>query len=209
VAKPAEQSAIIAAKLFELLEEAGMPPGVVNFLPGCGEDAGEALTAHPLVRFVSFTGSRDVGLHIYQRAATHQPGQKWLKRAILEMGGKDAIVVDEDADLDAAAEGVVASAFGFQGQKCSACSRLIAHQALYDDLLVRVVERAGALTVGEPTDVRNYMGAVIDADQKKKVESYIEIGKGEGRMVLSGSSDRNGGYFIAPTIFADVESNAR
>lgn len=211
IMKPAGQSPIIAAKFMELLEEASFPSGVVNYLPGPGREIGEVLTGHPQVRFISFTGSRDVGLHIHQRAAVHQPGQKWLKRVVLEMGGKDAILVDEDADLEAAAEGVVASAFGFQGQKCSACSRLIAHRAVYDDLLQRVVERASRLTVGDPTDGNNFMGAVIDASQFEKIKEYIEIGKTEGRIVLGGGEPEGvtEGYFIAPTIIADVAPEAR
>ncbi|HZP80356.1 MAG TPA: L-glutamate gamma-semialdehyde dehydrogenase [Chthonomonadaceae bacterium] len=212
VMKPAEQTPVIAAKFFELLEEASLPPGVVNFLPGPGEVVGEALTGHPGVRFVSFTGSKDVGLHIYQRIAAPYPGQRWLKKAILEMGGKDAILVDADADLDAAAEGVVASAFGFQGQKCSACSRLIAHTAIYDTLLVKVAERAAKLTVGDPTDVANTLGAVIDADAYRKIQSYIAIGRKEGRLVLGGEDKENpggDGYFLHPTIIADVAPDAR
>src|SRR5258708_10283489 len=172
VAKPAEQSSVVAAKFFEVLEDVSLPPGVVNFLPGFGEDAGEVLTGHPLVRFVSFTGSRDVGLHVYQRIATHVPGQKWLKRAILEMGGKNEIIVDEIADLDAAAEAVALSALGFQRQKCSACSRLIAHQAVYDELVARVLERTERLRVGDPTDSGNFMGAVNDQDAMEKIRSY-------------------------------------
>jgi 1-pyrroline-5-carboxylate dehydrogenase len=211
IMKPAGQSPIIAAKFMQLLEEASFPYGVVNYLPGPGREIGELLTGHPQVRFISFTGSRDVGLHIHQRAAVHQPGQKWLKRVVLEMGGKDAIVVDEDADLEAAAEGVVTSAFGFQGQKCSACSRLIAHKAIYDDLLQRVVERAGRLTVGDPADGNNFMGAVIDASQYEKIKEYIQIGKTEGRVVL-GEDEPEGlteGYFIPPVIIADVPPDAR
>lgn len=211
VVKPAEQTPIIAAKFFELLEEASLPPGVVNFLPGYGEDAGETLTGHPLVRFISFTGSREVGLHINQRAATPQPGQKWIKRAILEMGGKDAIIVDEDADLDAAAEGVVASAFGFQGQKCSACSRLIAHHSIYDSLLEKVIARAKTIDFGSVTHGEHTFGAVIDEDAYKRILSYLEIGREEGRLVLGGAATErpNDGYFVPPTIFADVTPNAR
>lgn len=210
VTKPAEQSPIIAAKFYEVLVEASIPAGVINFLPGYGEDAGETLVGHPLTRFISFTGSREVGLHVYQRAATHQPGQKWLKRAILEMGGKDCIVVDEDTDLDAAADGIVAASFGFQGQKCSACSRLIAHKAIYDALLEKVVEKAKGLSIGDPTHDNVYMGAVIDQDARKKIESYIEIGKQEGRMVLGGAPEGMGdGYFVKPHIFADIASDAR
>lgn len=208
VTKPAEQSPLIAAKFFEILEEASVPPGVVNFLPGYGEEVGEVLTGHPLVRFVSFTGSREVGLHINERVATHR-GEKWMKKAVLEMGGKDCIVVDEDADLDAAAEGVVASAFGFQGQKCSACSRLVAHRAIHDNLLDRVVARAKTLVMGDPTRENVNMGAVVDDVAEKKIRDYIEIGRGEGRVVLGGGRRTQDGYFVEPTIIADVEPNAR
>ena len=212
IMKPAEQTPVIAAKFFELLESVNLPPGVVNFVPGPGEIVGETLTGHPGVRFVSFTGSREVGLHIHERIAVHQPGQKFLKKGILEMGGKDAIIVDEDVNLDAAAMDVVASAFGFQGQKCSACSRLIAHDKIYDALLAKVVERASRLTVGDPTHFSNYMGAVIDEGAYQKILKYIAIGRNEGRVVLGGSDTEEmpeGGYFIHPTIIADVDTHAR
>ncbi len=210
VAKPAEQSPIIAAKFIEVLEEASLPPGVVNFLPGHGEDVGEYLTGHPLVRFVSFTGSRDVGLHVYQRIATHAPGQKWLKRAILEMGGKNAIIVDEDADLDAAADGIVAAAYGFQGQKCSACSRLILHKNVYDGVLERVTEGARKTKVGDPVNSETGMAAVIDEEAERKILGYIEVGCGEGRLVTGGAKAESGeGYFIQPTIFEGVRPDAR
>ena len=210
VAKPAEQSPIIAAKFFEVLEEASLPPGVVNFLPGHGEDVGEYLTGHPLVRFVSFTGSRDVGLHVYQRISTHVPGQKWLKRGILEMGGKNAVIVDSGSDLDSAAEGVVAAAYGFQGQKCSACSRLILHRDVYDQTLEKVVDRAKALKLGDATAHDTNVSAVIDEDAERKILSYVEIGKGEGRLVLGGSkAESEEGYVIQPTIIEGVSSNAR
>lgn len=212
IVKPAEQTPVIAAKFFELLEMANMPEGVINFVPGPGETVGEALTGHPGIRFVAFTGSREVGLHIHQRIATQQPGQRWLKRGILEMGGKDAIVVDEDVSLDATAIEVVNSAFGFSGQKCSACSRLIAHTKIYDTLLEKVVERAAKLTVGDPTQHATYMGAVIDEDAYRKITKYIAIGRGEGRIVLGGAESEetnDGGYFVHPTIIADVAPTAR
>lgn len=212
VLKPAEQTPVIAAKFMELLDMASLPPGVVNFVPGPGEIVGEALTGHPGIRFVAFTGSMEVGLHIHQRIATHQPGQKWLKRGILEMGGKDAIIVDEDVNLDAASDGIVQSAFGFQGQKCSACSRLIAHDAVYDRLLEKVVERASRLTVGDPAIYGNYMGAVIDEASYSKILKYIAIGRSEGRLVLGGDDSHetnDNAYFIHPTIIADVNPDAR
>ncbi|MHC4611015.1 MAG: aldehyde dehydrogenase family protein, partial [Planctomycetota bacterium] len=159
----ASTAPVIAAKRVEVLDEAGLPPGVLNFLPGSGGAIGDTLVCHPQTRFVAFTGSMEVGIGIHEKAARLAPGQIWLKRTILEMGGKDCIVVDETADLEAATEGVVASAFGFQGQKCSACSRLIAHEKIYDELIERVAERSRTLTVGNTTNAENlFMGAVID-----------------------------------------------
>lgn len=211
VCKPAGPSPIIAAKVCELLEEASFPPGVINFFPSAGAEAGDTLTGHPLTRFVAFTGSREVGVRINQRLAVQAPGQKWLKRAILELGGKNGLIVDDSADLDAAADAVVASAFGFQGQKCSACSRLIAHRAIHDSLAERVVERARALTVGDPTDPANHMGAVINEDAEKKILSYIDIGSSEGKLLLGGGPPPHTreGHFIAPTIFSGIEPTAR
>ena len=211
VTKPAEQTPIIAAKFFELLEEARLPPGVANLLFGRGEVVGEVLTGSPQVNFVSFTGSRDVGLHIYERVAKTPPGQKWLKRAVLEMGGKDAMIVDAGVDPETAAEGVVAAAFGFQGQKCSACSRLIVHEANYDATLNAVVARAAKLKIGSPADVSNAMGAVIDEEAYRKIHSYIEIGRSEGRVVLGDQRPEANpeGWYIGPVIVADVAPNAR
>jgi len=211
ITKPAEQTPIIAHKFFEILEEINLPSGVAQLLCGDGEIVGEALTGSPKVRFVCFTGSRDVGIHIYERAAKVPPGQKWLKRSILEMGGKDAIFVDEDADLDAAADGVVAAAFGFGGQKCSACSRLIAHTAIYDVLLEKVISKASKLTVGDPAENAS-LGAVIDLDSYAKIRTYVNtIGVSEGRRVLGEDLPEtpSGGYFVSPTIFADVQPDSR
>jgi len=210
VLKPASTAPVIAAKLCEVFEEAGLPPGVLNYCPGSGGEIGDYLVEHPQTRFVSFTGSMAVGLGIFEKCGRVAQGQIWLKRAILEMGGKDCIVVDETADLDAAAEGAVASAFGFQGQKCSACSRLIVHQDVYDDLLERVVARAKKLNVGDTTSEENvYMGAVIDENAYKSIHGYIDVGKKEGRAVLAGTPVPAGGYFVPPTIIADVDRNAR
>jgi 1-pyrroline-5-carboxylate dehydrogenase len=210
VLKPASSSPIIAAKFVDILYEAGLPPGVLNFLPGPGGAVGDTLVTHPQTRFIAFTGSKDVGVGIFQKAAVVHPGQKWLKRTILEMGGKDCIVVDETADVKSAAEGVVASVFGFQGQKCSACSRLIAHQKVYDELLERVVARSKELTIGDTVAPDNvYMGAVIDANAYKKINDYIEVGKKEGRLALGGGKVPPKGYFIPPTIIADVDRHAR
>lgn len=209
VLKPASTSPVIAAKFMEILETAGVPPGVVNYLPGPGSSVGDALVDHPLTRFIGFTGSKEVGLRIFERAAKVHPGQKWLKRTILEMGGKDTIVVDETADLAAAASGIVASAFGFQGQKCSACSRVVAVAPVYDELLDRVVELTGGLTVGDPTQRGTFMGAVIDDRSRDKIRGYISEGQAEGRLAFGGEPPASDGYFIPPTIIADVQPEAR
>ena len=210
VLKPASTAPVVAAKLVEILHEAGLPKNVLNFLPGPGGSVGDTLVCHPLTRFISFTGSREVGTGIFEKAAKVHPGQLWLKRTVLEMGGKDCIVVDETADIAAAAEGAVAAAFGFQGQKCSACSRLIAHKDIYDDLLERVVAGARKLTIGDTTTKENFfMGAVIDKSACGSIQKYIEIGRGEGRCVLDGGKVPDKGYFVPPTIIADVAPNAR
>jgi 1-pyrroline-5-carboxylate dehydrogenase len=181
-----------------------------------GEDAvlGDFLVDHPLVRFIGFTGSKNVGLRILQRAAVRQPGQNWIKRTILEMGGKDAIIVDETADLEAAATGIVVSAFGFQGQKCSACSRAIVVDQVYDQVLQRVVEKTKALRLGNPTKPETDLGAVIDQRAFDTISQYIAIGQEEGRLVTGGEVIdhelvKDGGFFINPTIFADVKPHAR
>jgi len=209
VLKPASTTPVIAAKFVELLEEVGLPAGVVNYLPGPGGQVGDYLVDHPLTRFISFTGSRDVGLRINERAAKTAPGQKWIKRVIAEMGGKDSIVVDSDADLDLAADAITASAFGFSGQKCSACSRAIIHADVYDAVLDKVVERTKQLVMGNPTDRITNVGPVVDDKAYRKIQEYIEIGKQEGRLVWGGNTGDPQGYFIEPTIFADVDATAR
>lgn len=209
VLKPASTSPIIAAQFMQILEDAGLPAGVVNFLPGPGGSVGDALVDHPLTRFIAFTGSKEVGIRIFERAARVHPGQKWLKRTILEMGGKDTIVVDETADLASAAEGIVSSAFGFQGQKCSACSRVVAVDTVYDELLDRVVERTGQLSIGDPSQPSNFMGAVIDERSRDKIAEYIDVGQREARLVQGGDVNKDGGYFIQPTIVADVSPDSR
>ncbi|BFH62073.1 L-glutamate gamma-semialdehyde dehydrogenase [Paenibacillus azoreducens] len=209
VLKPASTTPVIAAKFMALLEEVGLPAGVVNFLPGPGGQVGDYLVDHPLTRFISFTGSRDVGLRINERAAKTHPGQKWIKRVIAEMGGKDAIVVDNEADLELAADMITTSAFGFSGQKCSACSRAIIHEDVYDSVLEKVVERASKLIMSNPAEAGANLGPVIDEKAYAKILEYIEIGKQEGRLVLGGGTGDSNGYFIEPTIFADVESTAR
>lgn len=212
VLKPAEQSPWIAWAFCDLLWEAGIPRGVLNFLTGDGAVVGGRMVEHPLTRFVSFTGSREVGVQIYAKAAIVQPGQKWLKRMVLEMGGKDAVLVDETADLEAAALGVVASAFGFQGQKCSAGSRAILVDTIYDQVAQRAVEIASTLTIGAPDQSADVdIGPVIDADAFRKISDYLELGSQEGRLMLGGSPMDNpdGGYFIQPTIYGEVDRKAR
>src|SRR5689334_21710888 len=182
ILKPSSDSPKIAAKFFEVLQEAGMPDGVVNFCPGSGGTFGNALVEHPKIRFIAFTGSKEVGLDIHMRAAQPRKGQIWIKRTILEMGGKDSIVVQADCDLDAAVEGVVASAFGFNGQKCSACSRAIVEEPIYDLFLSRLRERVSRLTQGDPAENRN-TGPVVNEGAMKSILDYIEIGKKEGRVI--------------------------
>ena len=180
----------------------------MNFVTGSGSTIGDALIENPQIRFVAFTGSREVGLRINELAAKPQKGQRWLKRTILEMGGKDAVVVDETADLDAAATGIVVSAFGFQGQKCSAGSRAIIVASVYDTVLQKVIEKTKQLTMGDVTQPTTYMGPVIDENAHKKITEYIEIGKHEGRIV-TGGGHQGPGYFIEPTVIADVDPHAR
>ncbi|HXZ26619.1 MAG TPA: aldehyde dehydrogenase family protein, partial [Terriglobales bacterium] len=210
ILKPSSDSPTIAAKFFEVLEECGLPDGVVNFCPGAGASFGNSLVEHPQLRFIAFTGSREVGLDINQRAALHQKGQIWIKRVVLEMGGKDAIIVDADANLDAAVEGVAASAFGFQGQKCSACSRAIVDEKIYDVFLERLKQRVEKITVGDPTENPG-MGPVVNEAAMKSILDYIEIGKKEGRLITGGARDGKAGdgFFLQPTVIADVPPKAR
>ncbi|WP_054950212.1 L-glutamate gamma-semialdehyde dehydrogenase [Numidum massiliense] len=209
VLKPASATPVVAAKFVEVLEEAGLPKGVVNYVPGSGAEVGDFLVDHPKTKLITFTGSRDVGVRIYERAAKVHPGQFHLKRVIAEMGGKDTVIVEKDADLDVAAEAIVVSAFGFSGQKCSAGSRAVVHADVYDELLGKVEALVKQLTVGDPVTYDNYMGPVIDRAAFDKITGYIEIGKGEGRLVVGGNSDDSKGYFIEPTVFADVSPDAR
>ncbi len=207
--KPASDTPAIGYKVVEIFNEAGLPPGVLNFIPGSGSKIGDYIVTHPKTRFISFTGSKEVGLRINQLAATPSPGQIWVKRVVAEMGGKDSIVVDESADLAAAVEGVALSAFGFQGQKCSACSRAIIHEKIYDEFVERLVERVRKITVGPVRNPANWMGAVINAAAQQKMMEYIEIGKREGKLVAGGEKGPDSGYFVMPTVFKDVAPEAR
>jgi 1-pyrroline-5-carboxylate dehydrogenase len=209
ILKPASLTPIIAARAVNLLSDAGVPPGVVNFLPGGGAEIGDFLVGHPRTRFISFTGSREVGTHIYGLAAQVLPGQRWLKRVVAEMGGKDAIIVDDTADLSAAAEGIAVSAYGFQGQKCSAASRAIVLEGVYQDVLGMVASRAEALRQGPAEDPATQIAAVIDESQFNKVLSYVDVGKQEGRLVVGGEPDGADGWYIQPTLVADVPQDGR
>ncbi|MBV9720272.1 MAG: L-glutamate gamma-semialdehyde dehydrogenase [Candidatus Eremiobacteraeota bacterium] len=208
VLKPSSDAAVIAAWFVDLLHEIGVPAGVVNFIPGSGSEIGDAIVTHPEIRFISFTGSKEVGLRINELAAKPQPGQKWIKRVIAEMGGKDSIVVAADADLDAAVEGVAVSAFGFQGQKCSACSRAIVEESIYDEFTEKLKRRVAAISVGDPRDPENFMGPVVNEAALASIMRYIERGTDEGRLIAGGKRAGERGYFIAPTVIADVAPDA-
>jgi 1-pyrroline-5-carboxylate dehydrogenase len=208
VLKPSSETPTIAAKFADLLLEAGLPAKSFSLVIGSGAAIGDALVTHPKTRFVSFTGSRDVGLHINELAAKTPRGQIWIKRVIAEMGGKDAIIVDRECNLDQAVLGVTYSAFGYQGQKCSACSRAIVDQAVYNEFLDKLKQKVESLSVGPSDDFNNYMGPVISARAQKSILDYIEKGKQEGRVIAGGEKADGDGYFIKPTVIADVDSKA-
>jgi 1-pyrroline-5-carboxylate dehydrogenase len=210
ILKPSSDSPTIAAKFVELLEEAGIPDGVVNFCPGAGASFGNAVVAHPKTRYIAFTGSREVGLDINKSAATQASGQIWIKRTILEMGGKDGIIIDADADIDSAVEGVAQAAFGFQGQKCSACSRAIVDERIYQTFLEKLKARVERIQVGDPAENAN-MAAVINEGSMKTILEYIEQGKKDGRLITGGVRDTAAGegYFIRPTVIADIAPGSK
>ena len=209
VVKPASTTPLIGWTFMRIAVEAGVPPGVINFLPGSGGAIGDPLVDSALTRFVNFTGSKEVGLRIAERSAKTRPGQRWLKRAYMEMGGKDGLIVDETADLAAAAAAAVKSAFGFQGQKCSACSRLILVDQIHDEVMDAVLAGAADLKIGPPAE--NFaVGPVISAAQHKAILEEIDRGKTEAQLVAGGHAvDKDGGYYIEPTVFADVAPDAR
>jgi 1-pyrroline-5-carboxylate dehydrogenase len=208
VLKPSSETPTIAAKFAEVLLEAGFPESCFTVLTGSGSVVGDALVEHPKTRFVCFTGSRDVGLRINELAARRRPGQIWIKRVIAEMGGKDAIVVDAGADLDKAVDGVLASAFGYQGQKCSACSRAIVDAQVYDAFVEKLAAKARNIQVGPADDPRYYMGPVISQGARETILSYIETGRRDGRVVVGGGPVPPDGYFVPPTIVADIDPGA-
>jgi len=209
ILKPSSESCTIAAKFMEIVEEAKVPVGVVNFMPGPGAIAGDYLVRHPKLRFIAFTGSKQVGLHIIEEAAKTQEGQIWIKRVVAEMGGKDLIIVDSEADIDSAVAGVRTSAFGYQGQKCSACSRLILDDKIYDKFMKKFIPTVEAITVGPVEKHENYMGPVINESAYNSILEYIKIGKSEGNCVCGGEPAPGNGWFIQPTVIVDIEARHR
>lgn len=208
VIKPASTSPASVYRIAEIFRQVGLPPGVMNMVTGSGSVIGNTLVDHPRTRFVAFTGSMEVGIQIFERASRVQPGQIWLKRTVLEMGGKNAVIVDAAADIDQAVEGVTASAFGFQGQKCSAGSRAIIDESIYATFIEKLVARTGQLRVGAPESPDVQVGPVIDGHAFKSILDYIETGKGEGRLLFGGRARAGKGYLIEPTIFGDVDPQA-
>lgn len=208
VFKPSEQTPAIASKIVEAFEAAGLPPGVLQFLPGIGEDIGPALVSHPKVAFVAFTGSKQVGLSIVENAAKHQPGQRHIKKVIAELGGKNPMIVDTDADLDQVVPAVLYSAFGFAGQKCSALSRLIVLESVRDHLIGRLVGALAGLRVGNPVDMAVDVGPVIDADAHERIKEVIDTAGQWGTVAAQQSNIPSTGYFVSPTIVTDVDRNS-
>jgi 1-pyrroline-5-carboxylate dehydrogenase len=209
VLKPAIETPMMGWLFADIMREVGLPAGVLNFINADPRDVGDYLVGHPKTRFVSFTGSMQVGLHINELASKTAPGQMWMKRVVAEMGGKDAIVVADDADLDAAAQGTVAAAFGFQGQKCSACSRVIVDEKVHAAFVQKLVERTKALSIGDAKD--DFIAGPVSSEKaEKKILEYVEIGKGEGTLLAGGKKAAGlNGHYIEPTIFDDVKPDAR
>jgi RHH-type proline utilization regulon transcriptional repressor/proline dehydrogenase/delta 1-pyrroline-5-carboxylate dehydrogenase len=208
VFKPAEQSPAIARQLVRALLAAGLPPGVIAFLPGRGEDVGAALVEHPDIAFVTFTGSREVGLGIVERAARHQPGQRHVKRVVAEMGGKNPIIVDSDADLDVAVPAVLTSAFGYAGQKCSAASRLVVLDAIADSFLERLVDATRSLRVGHPRDMAVQIGPLVDHDALSRVQHYLGLAARDGSVLTPPRALPARGWFVEPTIVDGLDASS-
>jgi len=209
IMKPSRHSSAIAWRLMDALRRAGMPPGVVNFLPGSGEDSGAYLVEHPEVSLIAFTGSRQVGLGIFEAAGRVKPGQKQLKHVVCEMGGKNAMIIDDDADMDEAIPAIAYSAFGYQGQKCSALSRLIVLEGNYNRVVGRLIEACRDLKIGPPEEPGTMVGPLIDKVAYERILAYVELGKKEGTLAFQGRAPDGGGFFVPPTIFTDVSPAAR
>ena len=209
ILKPARQASLIASKYMEILQAAGLPSGVCNYLPGNGKTIGDYLVKHKDIHIIAFTGSMEIGLSINKLASEIVPGQDFVKKVICEMGGKNAIIVDDDADLDEVVKGVIYSAFGYAGQKCSAASRVIVLKNIYDLFVERLVNAAKSIKVGQAEDPGSYLGPVIDKNAYENIKKYIEIGKQEGKLLVGGNDSFKDGYFISPTIFTEVNPNSK
>ena len=209
IIKPSSETPTIAAKFAEVLGEAGFPAKAFSLCVGSGAVIGDLLVEHPKTRFISFTGSRAVGLRIVELAAKPKKGQIWIKRVVAEMGGKDAIVVDSETDIDTAVNGVIASAFGYSGQKCSACSRAIVDKAIYNEFVEKLAAKAATLKVGDAASFESSFGPVVSESAQKSIMKYIGIGKKEGKLVAGGGKAEGPGYYLQPTIIADIDVNAK
>jgi RHH-type proline utilization regulon transcriptional repressor/proline dehydrogenase/delta 1-pyrroline-5-carboxylate dehydrogenase len=210
IMKPAEQSSIIASEFGQVLRSAGFPSGSFSYLPGPGSEVGRYLVSHPKVNVIAFTGSKEVGLEIWKQAGETNLNQSYLKHVVCEMGGKNAMIIDSDADLDEAIPAIVQSAFGYQGQKCSALSRLILLGTNYDSVVRRLIEACSSLSIGNPEDPATEVGPVISKAAQLRILDYIEIGKKEARLLFQATMPSHlSGYFVPPTIFGDVPTNAR
>ncbi|MDP4219351.1 MAG: L-glutamate gamma-semialdehyde dehydrogenase [Bacteroidota bacterium] len=208
ILKPSSDSPMMGWLFAEIMHEAGLPDGVLNFFTAPGGEIGDYLVKSPVTRFISFTGSKEIGLRITQLAATPEKGQKWIKRVVAEMGGKDGIVVAKDADVENAAQGIVSAAFGFQGQKCSACSRAIVERPIYDKIVSRVKELVDALEIGDPRE-NKAIGPVVNQRAQEKIMDYIKLGKSEGKLISGGGTFGKEGFYVKPTVFADIAPTAR
>lgn len=209
VLKPSSDAPMMAKIFDELMREVGLPDGVFNYLVASGAEAGDYMVDHPRTRFISFTGSMEVGTRIYERAAKVNPGQIWFKRVVAEMGGKDAMLIDSEVDVDYAVGEVVKAAFGFQGQKCSACSRAIVDEKVYDEFVEKLEKKAKEIVIGDPRD-NAPAGPVVSESAYNSIKEYIEIGKKEGRLIVGGTTpDSDKGYYITPTVIVDVPETAR
>ncbi|NUQ02178.1 MAG: aldehyde dehydrogenase family protein, partial [Armatimonadetes bacterium] len=209
VLKPAETASGVAAAAVRLCHAAGLSPGLLNYLPGYGEEVGAYLVSHPQVRFVAFTGSREVGLQILRQAHDTSLAQDGVRRVVCEMGGKNAIVVDSDADLDVAVRSVVESAFGYQGQKCSACSRAVVLSDCYERFVERLIGATASLRFGPPEDPSNTVGPLIDQDALKRVREYLELGRQEARLLYCREPEQPAGFYPPIAIFGEVEPHHR
>ncbi|MBA3974442.1 MAG: L-glutamate gamma-semialdehyde dehydrogenase [Candidatus Solibacter sp.] len=209
VVKPSSDTPTIAAKFAEVLEEAGFPAESYTMLPAGGGEVGDLMVDHPRIRFISFTGSREIGLRINERASKTSPGQIWIKRVVAEMGGKDAIIIDEEADLEAAATGVCAAAFGYQGQKCSACSRAIVVDSVHDAFMEKLLPKVRAIKVGPADDPAYQMGPVINERSRQTILDYIEIGKRDGKLAAGGNKVSGDGFYLEPTVFDEIGPDSR